>query len=51
MATNHFKIKIPDTGTKVKLQYRNKTTFLQSLDGFITISLQKGERAKMGFHE
>src|SRR6185437_8624737 len=44
-AMNVFKIKIPDYVTKVKLQYRNRTEFLQSSKGFINISLQKGEKA------
>ena len=50
-AKNQFKIKTPDYVARVKLQYRNKTTFLQSSKGFITISLQKGESAIMEFHE
>jgi len=46
---NEFKIKTPDYVARVKLQYRNKTTFLQPSNGFITISLQKVEMAIMEF--
>ena len=46
---NNFKIKIPDYVGKIKLEYKNKTTLLHPSNGFIYISLLKGERAKMQF--
>jgi alpha-L-fucosidase 2 len=46
---NNFKIKIPDYVGKIKLEYKNKTTLLHPSNGFIYISLLKGERAIMQF--
>ncbi len=47
--TNHFKIKVPDYVGQVKLKYKNKTTILNTSNGFINISLNKGYRAKFLF--
>ncbi|MEO8962548.1 MAG: glycoside hydrolase family 95 protein, partial [Ginsengibacter sp.] len=43
--SNHFKIKIPEYVKQVRLQYRNKITMLHPSDGFINVTLLKGERA------
>ena len=49
---NHnFKIKIPDDVKKIKLEYKNKTTTLHPADGFINISLLKGQKAAIKYYE
>ncbi len=47
--TNHFKIKVPEYVRVVKVNYKNKTTILDSSKGFIEISLSNGYHAKFVF--
>jgi alpha-L-fucosidase 2 len=47
--TNHFKIKIPDDVKRVKMMYKNKATILYPSNGFINVSLDKGNQAKFVF--
>jgi len=47
--TNHFKIKIPEHVKQVKMIYKNKTTALHPSNGFIIVSLKKGDQTELVF--
>jgi len=47
---NHFKIKIPQYVKQVKLEYSNETAILNPSDGFINITLKKGEKARIQYN-